>query len=172
MTAPLLVLRDVTVTYAPPRRTGSLGTGAALSGVDLEIRAGEIVGIVGETGSGKTTLARATVGLVRPAAGSIDFEGEELGDLRGKALRDFRRSGQVQLAFQDPLRSLDGDLTVAQVVGGAARHRRGDLDRTERRRRVDEALALVGLETTRSATATRGSSPVASASGCRWPGPS
>jgi oligopeptide/dipeptide ABC transporter ATP-binding protein len=146
MSAPLLVVSDLTVTYAPPRRKGSLGTGAALSGVDLEINAGEIVGVVGETGSGKTTLARATVGLVRPAAGSIAFEGDELGTLRGRALRDFRRSGQVQLAFQDPLRSLDGDLTVAQVVAEPL-DIVGDLDKTERRRRVDEALALVGLET-------------------------
>ena len=146
MSAPLLVVSDLTVTYAPPRRKGSLGTGAALSGVDLEIQAGEIVGVVGETGSGKTTLARATVGLVRPAAGSISFEGEELGVLRGRDLRDFRRSGQVQLAFQDPLRSLDGDLTVAQVVAEPL-DIVGGLDKAERRRRVDEALALVGLET-------------------------
>ena len=58
-----------TVTYAPPRRSGSLGTGAALADVDLDVLPGEILGIVGETGSGKTTLARATVGLVRPAGG-------------------------------------------------------------------------------------------------------
>ena len=146
MNAPLLSVSDLTVTYAPPRRKGTLGTGAALSGVDLEINAGEIVGVVGETGSGKTTLARATVGLVQPAAGSIVFEGDELGTLRGRALRDFRRSGQVQLAFQDPLRSLDGDLTVAQVVAEPL-DIVGGLDKTERRRRVDEALALVGLET-------------------------
>ncbi|MCD4533677.1 ABC transporter ATP-binding protein [Nocardioides sp. cx-169] len=144
--APLLSVRDLTVTYAPPRRRGSLGTGAALSGVDLEIHAGEIVGIVGETGSGKTTLARATVGLVQPAAGSIDFAGAELGGLRGRELRDFRRTGQVQLAFQDPLRSLDGDLTVAQVVGEPLEI--VGTDRAERRRRVDEALDLVGLEPT------------------------
>jgi oligopeptide/dipeptide ABC transporter ATP-binding protein len=146
MSGPLLAVRDLTVTYAPPRRKGSLGTGAALSGVDLEIQAGEIVGVVGETGSGKTTLARATVGLVRPAGGSISFEGDELGVLRGRQLRDFRRSGQVQLAFQDPLRSLDGDLSVAQVVAEPL-DIVGDLDKAERRRRVDEALALVGLET-------------------------
>lgn len=142
---PLLSVSDLTVTYAPPRRKGSLGTGAALSGVDLEIFPGEIVGIVGETGSGKTTLARATVGLVRPAVGRIDFDGSDLGSLRGRALRDFRRQGQVQLAFQDPLRSLDSDLRVGELVGEPLAVA-GQLDRDERRARVDEALQLVGLE--------------------------
>ena len=143
--APLLSVSDLTVTYAPPRRRGSLGTGAALSGVDLEVRAGEILGVVGETGSGKTTLARATVGLVRPAAGTIDFDGADLGGLDGRALRAFRRSGQVQLAFQDPLRSLDGDLPVHELVGEPLAVA-GGLSRDEVRTRVDEALRLVGLE--------------------------
>ncbi len=70
-TAPLLSVTDLTVTYAPPRRSGSLGTGAALAHVDLDVLPGEILGVVGETGSGKTTLARATVGLsARSAAAS------------------------------------------------------------------------------------------------------
>ncbi|WP_243060714.1 ABC transporter ATP-binding protein [Nocardioides sp. SR21] len=141
----LLTVSDLTVTYAPPRRSGSIGTGAALAGVDLDIRPGEIIGIVGETGSGKTTLARATVGLVKPAAGRIDFDGTDLGALRGKALRQFRRSGQVQLAFQDPLRSLDTDLSVGELVAEPL-DVVGDLTRAERRERVDEALGLVGLD--------------------------
>ena len=116
-TAPLLSVTDLTVTYAPPRRSGSLGTGAALAHVDLDVLPGEILGVVGETGSGKTTLARATVGLVRPAGGRIDFEGADLGALKGRELRTFLRSGQVQLAFQDPLRALDPDLTVGELVG-------------------------------------------------------
>ena len=116
MTTPLLSVTDLTVTYAPPRRSGSLGTGAALAHVDLDVLPGEILGVVGETGSGKTTLARATVGLVRPAGGRIDFDGADLGALRGRELRGFLRKGQVQLAFQDPLRSLDPDLTVGELV--------------------------------------------------------
>ncbi|CUR60777.1 Oligopeptide transport protein (ABC superfamily, ATP-binding protein) [metagenome] len=143
MTA-LLAVSDLTVTYAPPRRRGSLGTGAALSGVDLEIASGEIVGIVGETGSGKTTLARAAVGLVQPAAGLIDFEGTDLGVLRGRELRAFRRTGQIQLAFQDPLRSLDADLNVGEVVGEPLAV--AGVPRAERATRVRESLALVGLE--------------------------
>lgn len=141
----LLAVSDLTVSYAPPRRKGSLGTGAALTGVDLEVEAGEILGIVGETGSGKTTLARATVGLVNPVRGRIDFAGTDLGSLRGKALRAFRRTGQVQLAFQDPLRSLDGDLSVKDVVAEPLVVA-GGLSRKDRDERVAEALALVGLD--------------------------
>jgi oligopeptide/dipeptide ABC transporter ATP-binding protein len=141
----LLEVSDLTVTYAAPRRQGSLGTGAALSGVDLTIEPGEIVGIVGETGSGKTTLARATVGLVRPSGGRIDFDGTDLGSLTGRDLRDFRRTGQVQLAFQDPLRSIDADLTVREVVAEPLVIA-GKLRRAKQVERVAEALSLVGLD--------------------------
>jgi oligopeptide/dipeptide ABC transporter ATP-binding protein len=144
-TTPLLSVRGLAVSYAPPRKGTHLGTGAALTDADLDIRPGEIVGIVGETGSGKTTLARATVGLVAPAAGSIEFAGEDVGRLRGRALRAFRRSGQVQLVFQDPLRSLDPELTVAELVREPL-DIAGTLSRTERDERVAESLRLVGLD--------------------------
>jgi oligopeptide/dipeptide ABC transporter ATP-binding protein len=143
-TAPLLSVTDLTVTYAPPRRSGSLGTGAALAHVDLDVLPGEILGVVGETGSGKTTLARATVGLVRPAGGRIDFEGVDLGALKGRELRTFLRTGQVQLAFQDPLRALDPDLTVGELVGEPLAV--AGVPRAERIQRVSESLGLVGLD--------------------------
>ena len=143
-TAPLLSVTDLTVTYAPPRRSGSLGTGAALAHVDLDVLPGEILGVVGETGSGKTTLARATVGLVRPVGGRIDFEGSDLGALKGRELRTFLRSGQVQLAFQDPLRALDPDLTVGELVGEPLAV--AGVPRAERIQRVSESLGLVGLD--------------------------
>jgi oligopeptide/dipeptide ABC transporter ATP-binding protein len=142
---PLLRVRGLSVSYAPPRRGTHLGTGAALRDADLEVRPGEIVGIVGETGSGKTTLARATVGLVAPAAGSIEFAGDDIGGLRGRARRAFRRSGQVQLVFQDPLRSLDPDLTVTDLVREPL-DIAGELSRAERAQRVVESLQLVGLD--------------------------
>ncbi|MDQ6525097.1 ABC transporter ATP-binding protein [Nocardioides sp. LHD-245] len=143
--APLLRVRGLSVSYAPPGKGTHLGTGAALRDADLEVRPSEIVGIVGETGSGKTTLARATVGLVAPAAGSIEFAGEDIGGLRGRARRAFRRSGQVQLVFQDPLRSLDPDLTVTDLVREPL-DIAGVLSRTEREQRVAESLRLVGLD--------------------------
>jgi oligopeptide/dipeptide ABC transporter ATP-binding protein len=145
MTTPLLRVTDLSVSYAKPKKGTHLGTGAALHGATLEVRRAEIVGIVGETGSGKTTLARATVGLVAPAAGTIEFEGRDLGALRGRALREFRRQGQVQLVFQDPLRSLDPDLTVARLVGEPL-DIAGGLSSREHAARVDEALREVGLD--------------------------
>lgn len=143
--APILRVTDLSVSYARPRKGTHLGTGAALTDASLEVRPGEIVGIIGETGSGKTTLARATVGLVRPRSGRIEFDGQDMGALKGRALRDFRRSGQVQLVFQDPLRSLDPDLTVAELVREPL-DVAGTLSRAERDERVAESLRLVGLE--------------------------
>ncbi|KRC53591.1 MULTISPECIES: ABC transporter ATP-binding protein [unclassified Nocardioides] len=142
---PLLSVRGLSVSYAAPRKGTHLGTGAALAEADLDVRPGEIVGIVGETGSGKTTLARATVGLVAPAAGTIAFAGSDVGGLRGRARRAFRRSGQVQLVFQDPLRSLDPDLTIGEIVREPL-DIAGTLSRAERQERVVESLRLVGLD--------------------------
>ncbi|AHH21479.1 putative ABC transporter, ATP-binding protein [Nocardia nova SH22a] len=142
---PLLRITDLSVTYAVPRRGVGLGTGAALRGANLEVYPGEIVGIIGETGSGKTTLARATVGLTAPAGGSIEFDGRDLTGLRGRELRNFRRQGRIQLVFQDPLRSLDPDLTVARLVGEPLEVA-GGLDSATRARRTDRALREVGLD--------------------------
>jgi oligopeptide/dipeptide ABC transporter ATP-binding protein len=153
-TDPLLRVRDLSVSYAKPRKGTNLGTGAALHGATLEVRPGEIVGIVGETGSGKTTLARATVGLVAPAAGTIEFDGRDIGALRGRALREFRREGSVQLVFQDPLRSLDPDINVGRLVSEPL-DVAGTLPRRERSARVDQALREVGLDP----TAIRGRRP-------------
>ncbi|MEU6764059.1 ABC transporter ATP-binding protein [Streptomyces sp. NPDC046853] len=145
---PLLQIQGLAVSYG--RRAARVAGGAAksarvLSDVRLDVRAGEIVGIIGETGSGKTTLARATVGLVRPDAGRIAFGGRDLTTLRRGALRDFRRSGRVQYMFQDPLRSQDPELTVRRIVAEPLAAVRA-LDRRERTARADEALTLVGLD--------------------------
>jgi ABC-type glutathione transport system ATPase component len=111
----------------------------------LTARAGEIVGLIGETGSGKTTLARAVVGLVELHAGTVTVDGAPVSGLRGAALRRFRRSGRVQYVFQDPLRSLDPDLTVLDSVAEGLAVR-GDGRTADRRARAVAALELVGLD--------------------------
>jgi oligopeptide/dipeptide ABC transporter ATP-binding protein len=139
---PLLAVESVDVTLGRGWRANQV-----LSGVDLDIWPGEIVGLVGETGSGKTTLARTVVGLVNPGRGRVVFEGLPISTLRRGARRAQRRSGDLQLVFQDPLRSLDPDMTVAEIVGEGLRIR-GDTDGGEIRRQVTGALDKVGLDAT------------------------
>jgi ABC-type glutathione transport system ATPase component len=136
---PLLEISGLTVSY------GGRHGARVLSDVELSVRHGEILGIIGETGSGKTTLARAIVGLVPVRSGRIRFEGAEISALRGRRLRDFRRGGRLQFAFQDPLRALDPELTVAAIVGEPLSIA-GAVDRSERTARVAEALHAVGLD--------------------------
>jgi oligopeptide/dipeptide ABC transporter ATP-binding protein len=139
---PLLAVESVEVTLGHGWRANQV-----LSGVDLDIWPGEIVGLVGETGSGKTTLARTMVGLVNPGRGRVVFDGRPISTLRRGARRAHRRRGDVQLVFQDPLRSLDPDMTVAEIVAEGLRIR-GETDRDEIRRRVTGALEQVGLDAT------------------------
>ena len=139
---PLLEVADIDVVLGRGWRANHV-----LSGVNLKVWPGEIVGLVGETGSGKTTLARTVVGLVRPRGGRVLFDGTEISRLRGAARRRERRTGHIQLVFQDPLRSLDPDLTVGDIVGeGPKIH--GGLSAGEITARVEDALAKVGLSGT------------------------
>ena len=135
----LLEVADLTVAYggryAPP----------ALDGVNLSVRRGEILGVIGETGSGKTTLARSIVGLVPPRRGRITFAGTEIGALRGRNLREFRRRGEIQFVFQDPLRALDPEIAVADSVAEPLAVS-GAVDRAARTGRAAEALRAVGLD--------------------------
>ncbi len=139
---PLLAVESVDVVLGRGWRATKV-----LSNVDLQIWPGEIVGLVGETGSGKTTLARTVVGLVNPKRGRIVFGGLPISALRRGARRAARRRGHVQLVFQDPLRSLDPDLTIADIVGEGLKIR-GQAGRDEIRRRVLDALEKVGLDAT------------------------
>lgn len=98
-------------------RSGPLRSGAAvraLDGLNLELHRGETLALVGESGCGKSTLARCLVRLLEPSSGDVRFEGTSVLELRGSALKAFRR--QVQIVFQDPTGSLNPRLSAAAAV--------------------------------------------------------
>jgi oligopeptide transport system ATP-binding protein len=120
-----------------------VGAVRAVDGVSFEIQPGETLGLVGESGSGKSTTGRAILQLRRPTSGEVLFEGENLCDLGGEALRTRRRG--FQMIFQDPYASLNPRMTVGQTVSEPLLvHGQGG-NTAELRQRVDELLVLVGL---------------------------
>ena len=120
-----------------------IGTVDAVDGVSFDIKKGESIGLVGESGCGKTTLGRMLVRLLEPTSGSITFEGQDITHLGGKELKPFRR--KVQIIFQDPFSSLDPRTQVGDSISEGLRLH-GVGDRKERRERVNRMLDLVGLE--------------------------
>ncbi|WRZ95275.1 ATP-binding cassette domain-containing protein [Streptomyces sp. NBC_01007] len=137
-TKPVLEVKDLQVHYGTPRRRRP-----ALRGVSLSVAPGETVGIIGETGSGKSTFARAALGLVRASAGSVVVDGEDVSAYGARQWRALRRRGVIQYVFQDPLRSLDPDITIEASLAEPLLVR-GD-SREEAARRVRAFLARVRL---------------------------
>ena len=115
----------------------------ALDGVSFGLRFGEILGVVGESGCGKTTLARIIVGLEQADSGTLELDGQTLigPDLRAPVAPSKRG---IQMVFQDPYSSLNPRMRVNEIVGEGLSIA-GGISRSERARRVTEALQLVGL---------------------------
>jgi ABC-type microcin C transport system duplicated ATPase subunit YejF len=136
----LLAAKNLRKTFPAP--TG--GIRVAVDDVSLDLFSGETLALVGESGCGKTTLARLLLRLLDPDAGEIFFQEKNLLAARGKELRALRR--EMQMVFQDPFASLNPRQRVASIVGEPLAIHEPQLSRDARRARVAETLAAVGLD--------------------------
>jgi peptide/nickel transport system ATP-binding protein len=143
--APLVVVRDLVKHF--PVKGGLLmrtvGLVRAVDGVSFEIRRGETLCLVGESGCGKTTVGRLLIRLIEPTSGSISLDGVDITSLSGAALKRHRR--RMQIVFQDPFGSLDPRTPIGESIGEGLRiHGMGNP--RERAARVKRIMDMVGLE--------------------------
>lgn len=143
---PLLIVEGLKTWY--PLRKGVLsrvyGHVKAVDDVTLEVYEGETLGLVGESGCGKTTLGRSILRLAEPTDGKVWFDGIEVTALKGQALRDFRK--QVQIVFQDPYSSLNPRLTIGKAIAEPMLVHGIESDPVKLRNAVCDMLEQVGLQ--------------------------
>ena len=138
---PILRVRDLHVTYASRKRHVKPVLG--VDGVSFDVHPGEVLALVGESGCGKTSIARAVLRLVEPDEGTVEFQGQDITHLSSRAMRPLR--DRIQMVFQDPYESLDPRQSVYDiVVEPLLVHKRVASD-VERRRLVFDALERAGL---------------------------
>src|SRR5947208_13668112 len=138
MPAPLLSVENLSKRYVDASGRGVL----AVNDVSFDLAPGEVLGVVGESGCGKTTLGRMLVRLLEPTAGRILIEGRNFAALRGSALKTARRD--LQMVFQDPFGSLNPRHRVGHILAEPLIVH-GEMDRASIKMRVGELLATVGL---------------------------
>ena len=147
MTEALITVENLTKRFPIRRGLGfkrSAGQLTAVAGIDFTIRRGETLALVGESGCGKTTTGRLLLRLDTPTEGRVLLDGEDIQDLTGEALKDYR--SRVQAVFQDPWESLSPRMRVKDIVAEAL-VAKGGMSREQVRARVAEVLVQVGLST-------------------------
>ncbi|WP_406506966.1 ABC transporter ATP-binding protein [Streptomyces sp. NBC_00212] len=146
MAEAILEVRDLVKHY--PLTQGVLfkkqiGAVKAVDGVSFDLAAGETLGIVGESGCGKSTVAKMLVNLERPTAGEIKYKGEDITRMSGRALKAVRRN--IQMVFQDPYTSLNPRMTVGDIIGEPYEIHPEVAPKGSRRQKVQDLLDVVGL---------------------------
>ena len=143
---PILVVKDL-VRHFPITKgivfQHRVGAVQAVDGVNFELYGGETLGIVGESGCGKSTVAKLVMALDRPTSGQVLFEGQDIASLKGRALRAARRN--IQIVLQDPYTSLDPRMTVGDIIGEPFEIHPDAAPKGDRKQKVKDLLEVVGL---------------------------
>ncbi|MDN3506363.1 MAG: ATP-binding cassette domain-containing protein [Simkaniaceae bacterium] len=136
----MIKIKDLKKYYSKEKKTVR-----SIDGVSLEIYPGETLGLVGESGCGKSTVAKCLLGLTPPSAGSIEYKSKSLTELKGSSLKSFRH--ETAMIFQDPYASLNPRMTAADIISEPIEIHKL-LRGAEKKRRLDQLLDLVGLPKT------------------------
>ena len=144
MNMPLLQVENLRISFQARDRFGRAKELRAVDGVSFELEKGEILGLVGESGCGKTTVGNAIIGMAPVCGGSVRFDGQDVTSLRGRQLKLFRQ--HVQMVFQDPFGSLNPRMSIGGGISEVLKVHRLVRGKEERVARVRELLTAVGLE--------------------------